>query len=136
MRIKLDKGAYEPLRAHLADAGLDLRTPYDFVIKAGHSATIDTGCHFGLPQGYYGKIEGKSGLNVKYGIVTLGGVIDQGYTGSVVVKLYNFGEDYEFKAGDKIAQLIIQPCVMPHIEIVDSLEETERGNNGFGSTGA
>lgn len=145
MRIKLDEGAFMPTRAHETDAGLDLyaadsRTiygmkslvPYDAV----NSAAFYTGVHIELPQGYYGKIESKSGLNVKYGIVSCGGVIDEGYTGGIVVQLYNFGpEDYHVKRGDKIAQLIIQPYAAPELELVDTLEATERGDNGFGSTG-
>ena len=137
MKIKLDDGAFMPVRAHDADAGLDLRAKEDSYVWAGRPAVFDTGVHVEIPFGFYGKIESKSGLNVKNGIVSCGGVIDSGYTGSIVVKLYNFGDEaHFFKAGDKIAQLIIQPCVAPTLEIVDDLVETERGDNGFGSSGA
>lgn len=150
MKIMLDDGAYMPIRAHKTDAGLDLRTPIDITIPGytitvnngyitgadAGSATIDTGVHIEIPYGHYGKIESKSGLNVKHGIVACGGTIDEGYTGSIVVKLYNMtGEPYEFKAGDKIAQLILMPYLAPDIEIVNELGETDRGNQGFGSTG-
>ena len=136
MKIKLDPGAYLPHRAHATDAGLDLKTPIAFGLQDGQSISIDTGVHVELPHGYYGKIESKSGLNVKYGIVSCGGVIDEGYTGSIAVKLYNLsGSAYSFEKGDKIAQLVIQPYYAPPLEIVSRLEETDRGDSGFGSTG-
>lgn len=69
-------------------------------------------------------------------IVSCGGVIDEGYTGSIRVVLYNFGrEPYMVRQGDKIAQLVIMPYLAPEMELVDELEETERGANGFGSSG-
>lgn len=134
--IKLDPGAYEPVRAHKTDAGLDLRTPYEVKVPARGSALIDTGVHVELPHGYYGKLESKSGLNVKFGVVSLGGTIDQDYTGSIVCKLYNMTDkDYWFSAGDKIVQLVIMPFIAPDVVFVDDLKQTERGDNGFGSSG-
>lgn len=136
MKIVLDKGAYMPVRGHAEDAGMDLRTPTEVTIPAGGSALIDTGVHMQIPVGYFGKLESKSGLNVKHSIVSHGGVIDSGYTGSIIAKLYNHGDsDFTFSPGDKVVQIIIQPCALPEIEVVDSLEETERGIGGFGSTG-
>lgn len=136
MKIMLDDGAFAPIRAHETDAGLDLIAKERVKIWPGMSACIDTGVHMELPHGYYGKIESKSGLNVKHNIVSCGGVIDEGYTGSVVVKLYNLGDKaYVFNPGDKVAQLVIQPYVAPELEIVKELSETDRGSNGFGSTG-
>lgn len=136
MKVVLDKGAYMPERAHKTDAGLDLRTKEETLIYANASAVIDTGVHIELPEGYYGKIESKSGLNVKHSVVSCGGVIDEGYTGSIVVKLYNLGSfPVYLNKGDKVAQLIIQPYATPDLEQVDSLAETDRGNAGFGSTG-
>ena len=154
MKIMLDKWAKMPTRAHCYDAGLDLYTPVDMTIPAAKtrylvntldmelrlktivgSATIDSGVHVEIPEGYVGLIKSKSGLNVKHGL-TADGVIDAHYTGSIVVKLYNHTDEaYSFKAGDKIAQLVIVPCLLPELEPVDSLEETDRGDNGFGSTG-
>lgn len=136
MKIKLDKGAYSPVRAHATDAGLDLRTPQEFTIFPHDSAVIDTGVHVQLPHGTYGKLESKSGLNVNRSVVSCGGTIDEQYTGSIKVKLYNLGEfPYHFEAGDKIIQLIVQPCLYESVEIVDELEATDRGDNGFGSSG-
>lgn len=136
MRIMLDDGAYMPVRGHSTDAGMDLLTPIAFVIEPNSSVTIDTGVHIELPPNTVGMLKSKSGLNVKYGI-TSEGVIDVGYTGSIVAKLYNHGnEPVAFEVGNKITQLVIMPIVIPDsLEVVKSLESTERGNNGFGSTG-
>lgn len=146
MKVKLDEGAIMPQRSHEYDAGLDLFTPIDAVVPARSwdayawglfdgSVSIDTGVHVEIPKGYVGMIKSKYGLNVKHGLAAEG-VLYAGYTGSAVVKLYNHtGTPYYFKAGDKIAQLVIMPCLLTELELVDELEETERGNNGFGSTG-
>ena len=140
MKIMLDKGAKMPTRAHPYDAGLDLYAPESgaahCISPCGGYATIDTGVHVQIPEGYVGFIKAKSGLNVKHGI-TCTGVIDSHYTGSIAVKLYNHHccLRYDVRPGDKIAQLVIVPCLLPELELVDSLEETDRGENGFGSTG-
>ena len=107
MKIKLDPMAWIPERAHNTDAGLNLKSPINIMVPARGSATIDTGVHVQLPPSTAGMIKSKSGLNVKHGI-TSEGVVDVGYTGSIRVKLY---------------------------VVVDELEESERGSNGFGSTG-
>ena len=136
LKVVLDDGAYAPERAHDTDAGMDLRTPHRVVIPAGGSMAINTGVHMEIPPGYFGKLESKSGLNVKHDVVSHGGTIDSGYTGAIVAKLYNHGKtDYEFNRGDKIIQIIIQPCQLCGIEVVEELDETERGTGGFGSTG-
>lgn len=136
MKVVLDEGAYMPEKAHRADAGYDLRTPERVVLRRHESVTIDTGVHMAIPDGWYGKLESKSGLNVKHSIVSLGGVIDSSYTGSIVAKLYNLGdEDYVFEKGDKIIQIVFMQCGNFSMTQVDELEETARGANGFGSTG-
>ena len=136
MRVKLDEGAFEPIRAHRGDAGMDIRTPVDVTIKAHGSATIDTGVHIELPYGFVGELESKSGLNVNYGIVSCGGTIDYGYDGSISAKLYNMGdEDYTFSRGDKIIQLVIHPVWLPTVQVVEEITGGERGANGFGSSG-
>ena len=135
MKVVLDEGAFVPERAHGVDAGLDLRSPVDAFVPGYGSASIDTGVHVEIPFSCAGFLKSKSGLNVKYGL-TSEGVIDTGYTGSIVVKLYNHSsKDYIVKRGDKISQLVIMCIGLPDGELVDSLEETERGDNGFGSTG-
>ena len=135
MRIKLDEGAKMPTRAHSTDAGLDLYSREEQVIPAKESAKFDTGVHIELPPGTVGMLKSKSGLNVKYGI-TSEGVIDVGFTGSIVAKLFNHsGRDYKVNVGDKITQLVIMPILTPDLEVVDELDATERGDNGFGSSG-
>lgn len=135
MRIVLDEGAVKPTRAHEYDAGLDLYAIEDGYIRCNQSRTFDTGVHAEIPEGYVGFIKSKSGLMCNHGIVT-DGTIDAHYTGSIRVCLFNHGTSkYEVKAGDKIAQLVIVPCLLPKLEVVDSLEDTDRGDNGFGSTG-
>ena len=136
MKITLDPGALMPTRAHAADAGLDLYAPRTVVIPARGGAVVDTGVHVAIPEGYVGMLKSKSGLNVKKNILGEG-VIDEGYTGPIVVKLYNQGdEDVTIEAGQKLIQLVILPILTPELEQVDSLDETDRGAGGFGSTGA
>ena len=136
MNIKLEPNAYMPTKAHHTDAGFDLYARDSQIVSAKESATFDTGVHIELPVGTVGMLKSKSGLNVRHGI-TSEGVIDVGYTGSIVVKLYNHsGRDYKVNAGDKITQLVILPLAnVGELDVVESLDETERGNNGFGSSG-
>ena len=135
MKIKLDEGTKMPTRQHKWDAGLDLYALEDGYIRCNQSRTFNTGVHVQIPEGCVGFIKSRSGLMVNHGIVT-DGTIDAHYTGPIKVCLFNHGTSrYEVKAGDKIAQLVICPCVLPQLELVDSLEETDRGNAGFGSTG-
>ena len=135
MKVMLDEGAYMPTRAHSTDAGLDLYSPFDVMIMPRANAVIDTGVHVELPPRSVGFLKSKSGLNVRHGILGEG-VIDAGYTGSIRVKLYNHsGERYYIQRGDKITQLVILPVILPDLEQVEMLEDTDRGANGFGSTG-
>ena len=134
MKIKLDPGAFRPERAHPQDAGLDLKTPKSFWLYADSKAVIDTGVHVAIPEGMVGLITSKSGLMAKG--VTCRGTIDSGYTGSIRAVLFNHSaEGIPFEAGNKICQLVVLPVVIPEIEFVDDLGETDRGDNGFGSTG-
>lgn len=135
VKVMLDEGARMPTRAHPTDAGLDIYAPASAYIRGRDSVTFDTGVHIAIPEGYVGLLMSKSGLNVKHGI-TSEGVIDAGYTGSICVKLYNnSNKDYIVEEGDKISQLVIVPVLLAEPIRVDKLEDTERGDNGFGSTG-
>lgn len=136
MKVKLFPGAILPTRGHDTDAGLDLYARDFEIIHPGEGAFFDTGVCIELPPGTYGKIESRSGLNVKHGIVSCGGVIDESYRGSIVVKLYNLSDKpYKVYRNDRIAQLIIQPYVYVDLEEVDELTDTDRGESGIGSTG-
>ncbi len=133
MKIKLDKGAIAPTRGHRWDGGLDLYAMEDGIVDLVR--TFNTGVHVEIPEGYVGLIRSRSGMMVNHGITT-DGTIDAHYTGPIKVCLINHNSfQYEVKAGDKIAQLVIVPCMLPRLELVDSLEETDRGDGGFGSTG-
>ena len=135
LRIMLDPGARMPERAHPEDAGLDLFSPEAVNVPARESAVIDTGVHVEIPNGYAGMIKSKSGLNIKHGIIS-DGVVDAGYTGSIRVKLYNLSDDdYMVELGDKISQLVIVPVITPEVTVVGEIGGSERGENGFGSTG-
>ena len=135
MKYMLDEGAFAPEYAHNTDAGMDLRTPVELMIPARDSVVVDTGVHIQLPKNCVGLLKSKSGLNVKSGIQSTG-VIDEGYTGSIVVKLYNLSDfDMYAEKGAKITQLIVVPYRHVSLKEVTELEETERGDNGFGSTG-
>lgn len=133
---KLHKNATLPKFAHVADAGLDLFTVADCTILPGQRMQIPVGIALGIPAGYVGLIWDKSGISQKQGLKTLGGVIDSGYRGEVFVGLYNTGNSAcIFMSGEKIAQLLIQKVEHPEIIEVDELDETERGDGAFGSTG-
>ena len=161
LKVMLGEGAYMPERAHAADAGYDLRTPVNVQIAARRGATIDTKVHVMIPKGYAGFIKSKSGLlsrnNIRVdGVVDAGytgfiksksgllsrnnirvdGVVDAGYTGTIKVMMFNDGlMDKEFRVGDKIAQLVVVKISTTKPEQVDSFPDTERGSNGFGSSG-
>ena len=138
MKVLLDTGAYMPKYAHDADAGMDLRTPIAFIVPAHGDFTVDTGVHIQIPTGFVGFIKSKSGLNVNSGL-TATGVVDALYDGSIRVKLYNHSnEDYAFSRGDKITQMVILPIAKFDLELIDTqdeFEKSERGSNGFGSSG-
>ena len=136
MNIVLDSDAIMPTRAHDFDAGYDLYSRETKTVLPNSSQTFDTGVHVQLPIGTAGLLVSKSGLNVNHDITSTG-LIDAGYTGSIVVKLYNnhTKSSYTVNKGDKITQLVVINISTPPVEIVDSLDESERGSNGFGSSG-
>lgn len=135
MRVKLDNYARLPKRAHPTDAGLDIKTPKNIFVPARGSVVVDTGVHIELPDGTVGLLKSKSGLNLKHGI-TCEGVIDEGYTGSIMAVLRNESDTSKlFYRGDKICQLLIIPVIYEDAELAEEIEGGERGDNGFGSTG-
>ena len=136
VKVKLQPGATLPKHGHDSDAGWDLCAKEDFVVPAGGHAVHDTGVHMAVPEGYCGLLVSKSGLNVKHSLTSTG-LLDAGYTGPIIVKLYSedTGRDYMFKAGDKISQIVILPIPKVELEVVAELDETERGDGRMGSTG-
>ena len=139
MRVVLDAGCFLPTRAHEADAGYDLYSPVDTVVRPYRGTVIDTGAHVEIPKGYCGLVKSRSGMNINR-VLICEGVIDSGYTGSIRVKLRNAvgesrGDWQEIHRGDRIAQLVIVPVFTPDLELVYSMDDTERGSNGFGSSG-
>ena len=135
VKIKLDKNGYMPKREHATDAGADIRTPKAFVIPPRGSKSVHTGIHIETPANHATMIKSKSGLYVKHGI-TATGVVDEGFTGEIIVKLVNHGDDeVVFDVGNKIAQLVIVPVAYPDFEQVDEIAGGDRGDNGYGSTG-
>ena len=134
----LDDGATTPTRAHATDAGLDLYALHPATIPPGGRELVSTGVHVAIPPGYVGMICPRSGLAHKHGLTVLNapGIIDAGYTGEIKVNLHNTDCMAQYvDAGDRIAQLVITPIPDAHLAQVDTLDTTERGDNGHGSTG-
>ncbi|XP_060560844.1 deoxyuridine 5'-triphosphate nucleotidohydrolase-like [Ruditapes philippinarum] len=133
---KLTQKAFTPTRGSKLAAGYDLYSAYDVSIPAKGKALVKTDIQIGLPDGCYGRVAPRSGLAHKHFIDVGAGVIDQDYRGNVGVVMFNFSEkDFEVKAGDRIAQLICERIYLPDLKEEDTLDITERGDGGFGSTG-
>lgn len=136
---KLDKTLKTPEYAHIGDAGLDLYSAVDCILRPSERRKVPTGIKIAIPEGYAGFVQPKSGLAIKNGLslVNAPGLIDSGYRGEVCAILINLDPEKDFiiKRGDKICQLVIQKVEDVEIEITDELENTSRGEGGFGSTG-
>lgn len=139
MKVKVDEGGYLPRRAHFDDAGIDFRTPEEFTLTGhGGQHVVDLKVRVQIPIGYFGKMESKSGLFVKHGVACMGGVVDSGFRGTIKVRMINHGdEDYHFRRGDKVVQMVLIPVGLFDIEEVDELDPSESGRDesGWGSTG-
>ena len=136
--IRLREGAHIPQKAHQDDAGFDLYASEDFTLRAHGFGCVPTAISIELPEGYEAQVRPRSGLAAKYGVTVLNapGTIDAGYRGEVKVILINHGDtDFEIAAGMRIAQLIISPVLSARFVEVRALEESERGEGGFGSSG-
>ena len=133
---KVHSDAKMPTYAHPGDAGMDLYTCSSVTLLGGERAIIGTGIAMAIPTGYVGLIWDKGGLSNKFGLKVVGGVVDAGYRGEVLVGILNTShESFTFKAGDKIAQMLIQSFVHTELVTVTDLDETVRGDGRFGSTG-
>ena len=135
----LDKDMPFPKFAHKGDAGLDLYSTIDYLLKPFERKLIPTGIKIEIPEGYAGFVQPRSGLAIRHGIslVNTPGLIDSGYRGEIQAILINFdpSETFEIKRGDKICQLVIMKIENTEIIFKDELDDSDRGEGGFGSTG-
>lgn len=142
MNFYLDANAIRPERAHYYDAGLDLfinkfiKHKEDYLIlNSGETCLLDTGVHVDIPATYVGLVLPRSSISA-LGLLTHTGVIDSGYTGSIKVVITNLSnKSITLHVGQKITQLVIVPILIPYLNQVSELPDTERGSKGFGSTG-
>lgn len=137
---KLHPDAIIPSRANPGDAGLDLYALEDVVlqptVRGVSQARIPTGIAVEIPEGHYGKVSSRSGLAFNHGIFSFDGTIDSGYRGEIGVLLYNTTDRrFRIRKGDRVAQLLIIPCVIAEPIEVSQLSESMRGGKGFGSSG-
>ena len=124
-----------PSYGHAGDAGLDLFAAENYIFMPGAVRAVQTGIKVAIPRGYVGLIWDKSGISLR-GVHKLAGVVDAGYRGEVQVVMINLGTmPFEIKAGMKIAQMLVQPVNEVQVVEVDELDDTSRGEGGFGSTG-
>lgn len=140
IQVKVEHPNCVPMRAYDSDAGLNLKSnEEDFMLKAGKKVKIGTGVTMSIGRGFFGMVVPRSGLGGKFEVVLANnvGVIDSGYLGEIMLFLKNnSAEDYKVKRFDRVAQLILIPCALDTCVVVPHLEGTERGDNGFGSSGA
>jgi len=140
IKIKtLDKSLPLPKYAHKGDAGLDLFSAIDCIIKPYERKLVPTGIKVVIPSGYAGFVQPRSGLAIKHGIALVNspGLIDSGYRGEICIIMINLDKDTEFsiKKGDKICQLVVQKIEEVILIESNDIEESDRGEDGFGSTG-
>lgn len=136
--MRIHRDAVLPAYAHKSDAGMDIRSVEDILIPVGKRALVHTGLVMMLPPKYEAQVRPRSGLALKYGVTVLNtpGTIDSGYRGEVGVILANFGnEDFQVRKGDRIAQIVVAPVTKARIYEVDYVDDTDRGEGGFGSSG-
>lgn len=136
--IRTHPNAKRPTRAHPTDAGLDFYALEDATLYVGQRVAVDTGIAVAIPTGHVGKLYGRSSLGANHGVTLANavGIIDADYRGSIVAVLANHGQvPYYVHAGDRIAQLVVEPIVTPTVVEVEALPGTVRGSGGFGSSG-
>lgn len=136
--VKCSDPALMPSKAHADDAGYDLRAAEPYEILPGERQIIPTGVFLGLPVGYEAQVRPRSGLAAKHGltIVNTPGTVDAGYRGELKVIMLNTGnQPVHGNKGDRIAQMVIHRLPLVGLDLVDELDTTDRGQNGFGSSG-
>ncbi len=134
--VKMDPSLTTPHYAHEGDAGIDLRSSVEYLLIPNETYAVPTGIKMSIPAGFVGLVWDKSGYAAKNSIKTMAGVIDSGYRGEIKVVMVNLGKDnFSITKDMKIAQILIQPVVRAKLVEKESLDETIRGEGGFGSTG-
>lgn len=135
---KIKDNAIIPKYSHEGDAGVDLYSTEDYILKPGQCILVSTGIKISLPKSYEAQIRPKSGLALKYGISVCNspGTVDAGYRGEVgVIAVNHSNKDFKIEKGKKIAQMVFNKVEEAEFEEVDELDNTTRGEGGFGSTG-
>ena len=135
---KIHEDAILPHYVHPGDSGMDLYSIEDLTIASGETQLVHTGLKIAIPENYEAQVRPKSGLAFKHSVTVLNtpGTVDSGYRGEVCVILINHGRDpFHIQKHTKVAQLVICPVVQAEIIEVATLDETTRGEGGFGSTG-
>lgn len=136
--VRLDGELPVPTNAHIGDAAVDLHSRVDVTLAPAERAAVPTGIAVAIPEGFAGLVLPRSGHARRHGIGVVNGpgLIDSGYRGEITVLLINHGaEEVSFSRGERVAQLTIVPVPVLEWTEVDSLEDTQRGSGGFGSTG-
>lgn len=134
--LKIDKDVPLPNYAKSGDAGLDLYSAEEVMLRPRERYGVKTGIKMEIPQGYVGLIWDKSGVALNSGVKTMAGVVDSGYRGEVQAVLINLSDqDFHIKKYSKVAQMLVKKVEQADIEVVDCLSETDRGDGAFGSTG-
>ncbi len=133
---KLYPDAILPQTMRSGDAAMDFYAYKDYELKPGERVIVETGVAIAIPLGYWGNVRDRSGLPAKHGLHTMGGVFDANYRGEVKIIVINLGQEkYDIKKGDRICQMIIEKHESIEIEETLELDETNRGENNFGSSG-
>ena len=137
LRVKrLNEGARLPTRGSTYAAGLDLYAAVETIVPSGGNALVSTGISVEIPEGLYGRIAPRSGFSMTTGLIVNAGVVDSDYRGELFVLFNNFQVTaVKIHKGTKMAQLILEKIALLDVEEVDSLNDTVRGEGGFGSTG-
>lgn len=134
--LKLHPAAKLPARGSAGAAGLDLFAVEEVTLESGARAMVRTGLSVAIPRGFYGRVAPRSGLAVRHGLDVLAGVIDSDYRGEIKCALVNHGQEtLTLEAGQRVAQLIVEAIITPEPAWADALDQTARGEGGFGSTG-
>jgi dUTP pyrophosphatase len=134
---KTHQDAKLPTRKHVSDSGADIYAVEDVLIQAQKSVIVETGIQVAyITPGYWFKVESRSGLSFNHGVLAHPGIIDQNYRGGLGILLYNHGHlNYQVNKGDRIAQIVLYKLQECNVEWAKEVDETDRGSNGFGSSG-